>query len=48
MAFKSLDVLSRCAVFLTISDSTSIKVHQHASGIKKGAKMSQQDAAGED
>ena len=29
-------------------DSTSIKVHQHASGVKKGAKMSQQDAAGED
>lgn len=39
------DILDETTLML---DSTSIKVHQHASGVKKEAKMSQQDAAGED
>ena len=39
------DILDETTLML---DSTSIKVHKHASGVKKGAKMSQQDAAGED
>ena len=39
------DIIDETTLML---DSTSIKVHQHANGVKKGAKTSQQDAAGED
>ena len=39
------DLVDETAV---MSDSTSVKVHQHGNGSKKGAPMRRPDAAGED
>lgn len=44
-ALIAQDIVDETTLML---DSTAIKVHQHASGVKKGTMMKQPDEAGED